>query len=84
MRQPQAANSSFDIEFCVSQNHDQRNEKSQSGRDLNEAGVEATLVVGNVLAHVNCGAAIFTAQRQPLQHADQQQHDRREPPRRRE
>ena len=44
---------------------------------LDEAGVEAALVLRRMLGDVDRGAAIFAAQREPLQHAQQDEQDRR-------
>jgi len=54
-------------------------EEAEGRRDLNEAGVEAALVIGNVLGHVNGRTAILAAEGQPLQNANENQRDRREP-----
>jgi hypothetical protein len=61
------------------QDHQQRDEKSHHGRDLNDAGVEAAAVVGNVFGHVDGCASVFAAESHTLQHANQNQHDGREP-----
>ena len=53
--------------------------KAQRRRDLNKAGVVAALVVGHMLGDKDRCAAVLAAQRETLQHADQDKNDGREP-----
>src|SRR6185503_5537094 len=55
----------------------QRSEQTERGGDLNEAGVEAALLVGHVLGDVNSRAAVLTTERESLKHTNQQENDRR-------
>jgi len=60
--------------------HEQRSKEAQRGGDLDEAGIEAALLVFHMLGHVHCGAAVLAAESQALQHADDDEDDRRKPP----
>src|SRR5262249_9729176 len=62
------------------QNYGERDEKAKQGADLNETGVEASLMIRRVLGDVNRGAAILAADRQALQRSHGDQNNRREPP----
>src|SRR5262249_53127642 len=60
------------------QNHGKRDEQAENA-SLNETGVEASLMIGDMLGHVDGRAAIFTADRNALQHSQGDQSNRREP-----
>ncbi|MNV46187.1 hypothetical protein D3C71_1380110 [compost metagenome] len=64
-------------DVAAAQHHQQRQQQAEGSGGLNEAGMEATLSGRRVLGHVRCRPAVFTAQRQPLQHAQDHQNDRR-------
>ena len=64
---------------AVADDHDHDGEEQAGrGRDLDEARVEAPLVVGDVLRHVDRGPAVLAAERQALQQAQRHQQDRRQ------
>ena len=54
----------------------ERDEEAERGRDLDEARVEAALVVGNVLGDIDGRAAVLTAESETLQKAKQEKDDR--------
>ncbi len=59
------------------QDHRQRQEQPESGGDLDEAGVEAATAVWDVFGNVDGCSAVLTAEREPLQDPDHEQHGRR-------
>src|SRR5262249_34220352 len=61
------------------QNHGKRADKAKGAADLNETGVEASLMIRRVLGDVDYGAAILAANRQALQYSHGDQSNRREP-----
>jgi len=67
------------MDLLGEQDHNEGNEEAEGRGDLNEAGVEAALVIGDMLGHVNRRTAVFTAEGQPLQDTNENQRDRREP-----
>ena len=79
MRQPQCGEVFLAHGVLRDQDDEQGDEEAERGGDLDEAGVEAALAVGDVLGDVDRGAAVFAAQGQALQDANQQQSDGREP-----
>ncbi|MNK82306.1 hypothetical protein D3C87_1020730 [compost metagenome] len=54
----------------------QREEQAERRRRLDPRGVIAPAAVGRVFGHVSCSTAIFTAERQTLQHSQNDQDDR--------
>ena len=60
--------------MATRQHHDDAKQETTRDRHLNPAGILPALVLRRVFGDINCRAAIFTAQRQPLKqpHADQQ------------
>src|SRR5690606_38540955 len=58
------------------QDQQQRQEEAHRGRGLDPACIEAATVLRSVLGHVGGGAAVFSAQRQALQQAQNDQYDR--------
>jgi hypothetical protein len=69
MRQPQAAKSSLLIDVLHDQDDDQRQEQAKRRRRLDPGRVVAAAVVWRVFGDIGRRAAIFTAERQALQHA---------------
>ena len=59
------------------QDDEQREEQPERRRRLDEARVQAALAVRRVLGDVRRGAAVFAAEREPLQQAQRDQQDRR-------
>ena len=78
MRQPQASKASSPIARAGDDDHQQRGEQAEGGRGLDPAGRCAALVVGRVLGDVDRRAAIFAAERDALQDAQEDQQHRRE------
>src|SRR5262249_4902118 len=62
------------------QNHSKGDEITKGGGDLNETGVEASLIIRRVLGDVDRGAAILATDRQTLQQSQGDQDNWREPP----
>src|SRR5207342_2917769 len=55
------------------QDHQQRQEQAERGGGLDEAGVQAALAVWRVLGDVGRRAAVFAAEREPLQQSQRDQ-----------
>ena len=77
MRQPQLAERLLAHRVLHDEDDGQRDEQAERRRDLDEARVEPAAIVGHVLGDVHRRAAVLAAERQPLQHADEQQRNRR-------
>ena len=63
-------------QVAATQNHQQRQQQAQGGGGLNPAGVETAFAGSGVFRNISGRATIFTAQRQPLEHAQYHEHDR--------
>src|SRR5687768_17081696 len=59
-------------------NDGERNEKSERSGNLNKAGVKPALLIRHVLGDINRRAAVFSAERETLQNANQNKQNRRE------
>ena len=77
-RQPQAANASSPIAAARRDDHQQRGKQAERSGRLDPAGRGAAPVVGRMLGDVDRGAAIFAAQRNALEDAQDDQQDRPE------
>src|SRR6185369_4118442 len=55
----------------------ERHKQSKRRGDLNETGVEAALFIRHVFGDINSSATILTAERESLEHTNQQQNNRR-------
>ncbi|MNP27108.1 hypothetical protein D3C76_1199960 [compost metagenome] len=63
-------------DVAAAQHHQQRQQQPKGGSGLDKTGVEAPFAMGRMLGHIGGSTAVFTAQRQPLQHAQDHQDDR--------
>ncbi|MCY1448814.1 hypothetical protein D9M71_655170 [compost metagenome] len=63
-------------DVAAAEHHQQRQQQTQCRRRLDEAGMEAALARWRMLSHIGCRAAVLTAQRQALKHAQDHQNDR--------
>ena len=63
-------------EVAATEHHQQRQQQAEGRGGLNPAGVETAFANRRVLGHVGGCAAVLTAERQALQHAQHHQNDR--------
>ncbi len=77
MRQPQSPNAASPMAGANAEDQQQRQEQAERRRGLDPGGVIAALVGRGVFGDVDRRAAIFAAEREALNQAQRDQHDRR-------